>query len=450
MIGKEKLFETFEKAVKSARADQVEVVYLGSDDALTRFANSTIHQNMNESNTRVMVRAVKGKKIGVASGNSLKLNDLKKTIKDAIEIAKYQKDNEYFPGLAGPQKYPVIDTYDDATAKYGPKERARAIKKVFVRANRRKFLTAGSYATGANEIAVFNTEGIRAYQTLTSANLQVIAMSETSSGFAVDLSRKAEDIDPVTIADIAVEKAFRSKKPKAIKAGEYEVILDPAATAAIFEWVNYIGFGSKAFQDKTSFLSENIGKQVMSDAMTVYDDGLDLSAMAMPFDFEGIPKQKVAFVENGVGKGVVYDRNSAMKDGVETTGHALTPTEHGEGAIPMNIFIAPGDGSLEKMIESVEKGVLVTRFHYINGFIDTPKAVLTGMTRDGTFLIKNGRIKHGVKNLRFTDSMLRSFSTVKSVSKEARLIPSWWDSVGCVSAPAVHLGSFKFTGTTDF
>lgn len=450
MIGKEKLFEIFEKAVKSSKADQTELVFVGSTSGLTRFANSTIHQNMNEANNTVYVRAVKGKKIGVASTNSLKLNDLRAAIKNAVEIAKFQKEMEYFPGLPGPKDYPKIDTYVDATAGFGPKDRARHIKKVFVRANRRKFTTAGSFATGDGEVAVFNTNGVRCYQNLTTANLQVIAMSPDSSGFAVGLSRNVEDIDPVAIADTAVEKAFKSKRPKPLKAGDYEVILEPAATAAIMEWVNYIGFGSKTFHDKTSFLSDNVGHKVMDDSVTIYDDGLDTSALAMPFDFEGVPKKKVVFVENGIGKGVVYDRNYANRYGKESTGHALTPDSHGEGAIPLNIFVAPGKEKLADMILSVESGILVTRFHYINGFIDTPKAVLTGMTRDGTFLIKNGKIKHGIRNLRFTDSMLRSFQTVKGISSDQHLIPSWWDAVGCISAPSVHLGSFKFTGTTDF
>ncbi len=450
MTGKEQLFELFEKATASTKADGVEIAYVGSSSGLTRYANSTIHQNMNEDNNQVYVRVIRGKKIGVALSNSLKLNDMRAAIKNAMEIAKFQKPNEHFPGLAGPQDYKKIDTYDEATVKFGPKERARAIKQVFVRANRRKFLTAGSFAITDGEIAVFNTNGVRCYQQLTSANLQVIAMSDTSAGYGVGLSRRVAEIDPVAIADTAVDKAFRSKKPKAIKAGEYEVILEPSATSAIFEWVNYIGFGSKAFHDQTSFLTENIGKKVMDDAVTIYDDGNDTSALAMPFDFEGMPKKRVYFVEKGIGKGVVYDRTSANRNGAKSTGHALTPDSQGEGAVPLNLFIAPGKDDTAKMIASVEKGILVTRFHYINGFIDTPKAVLTGMTRDGTFLIKNGKIQHGIKNLRFTDSMLRAFSTVKGVSKEAKLVPSWWDSVGCISAPAFHLGSFKFTGTTDF
>ncbi|SYZ72468.1 TldD protein [Candidatus Zixiibacteriota bacterium] len=450
MTGKEKLFTLFEKVAKASKADETEILYIGNNTGLTRFANSIIHQNVNEANARIIFRTVYGKKIGVASTNSLILNDLKATLRNAMEIAKYQKDNKYFDGLPGPESYQPVDTYYDSTAAYSPKDRARQVKKIFVRANKRKFLTAGALTTGDGEIAVFNTKGVRCYQPFTSASLNIIAMSETSSGYAVGLSRKVEDIDPVALADIAVEKAYIGKKPKPLEAGDYEIILEPAAVAALFEWVNYIGFGSKGFIDKTSFLADKIGQKVMDESVSIYDDGNDLSAIAMPFDFEGVPKKKVYLVEKGIGKGVVFDRTTGNRIGTKSTGHALPAGEQGEGAMPLNLFIDPGNRTREEMIASVKRGVLVTRFHYINGFIDTPKALLTGMTRDGTYLIEDGQIKHGVKNLRFTDSMLRAFSNVKGISRERQLIPSWWDAVGCISAPAFHLGSFKFTGTTEF
>jgi len=450
MIGQDKLFALFEKVAKASKADETEIVYVGSNYGLTRFANSIIHQNVNEDNAKIFFRTILGKKIGVASTNSIVLSDLKDTLRNSLEIAKYQKDNKYFPGLPEPSEYAKLETYYENTAAYSPKDRARQVKKVFVRGNKRKFTAAGAYATGSGEIAVFNTKGARCYQPFTSASINIIAMSETSSGYAVGLSRKAEDIDVVSLADIAVEKAYLGKKPKPLEAGDYEVILEPSAVAALFEWLNYIGFGSKAYLEKTSFLSDKIGKKIMDDSVTVYDDGNDSSAIAMPFDFEGVPKKRVNIIEKGIGRGVVFDRITGNKAGVSSTGHALTANDHGQGAIPLNIFLVPGNKTREEMIASVKRGILVTRFHYINGYIDMPNAVLTGMTRDGTYFIEDGQIKHGIKNLRFTDSMLRAFSSVRGISRDRQLIPSGWDSVGCIAAPTVHLGSFKFTGTTDF
>ena len=450
MIGKDKLFSIFEKVAKSGKADEIEITYLGNNTGLTRFANSTIHQNVNESDAHVLIRTVIGKKIGVASTNSIAQNDLKATLKNSLEIARFQRDNQYFDGLPEPSDYAKINTYFDNTAAYTPKDRARQVKKVFIRGNRRKYTMAGAFSTGDGEVAVFNTRGVRCYQALTGSSINIVAMSKNSSGYAAGTSRDVGNIDPVSLADIAVEKARLSKYPKKIKPGDYEVILEPPAIAEAIEWLNYVGFNSRSFMEKRSFLAENIGKKIMNDSITIYDDGNDPSGIALPFDFEGVPRKKVYFVENGVGKGVVWDRLSGKKQGVPSTGHALTADNHGEGAVGLNIFVGTGNKTEDEMIASVERGILVTRFHYVNGLIDPPKAVLTGMTRDGTFLIENGKIKHGIKNLRFTDSMLRAFSTVKGISKERKLVPSWWDAVGCIAAPAIHLGSLKFTGTTDF
>lgn len=450
MIGKDKIFSTFEKVAASSKADQTEIVFIGNDTGLTRYANSTIHQNVHENNATILFRAVRGKKIGVASTNSMALNDLKATLKNAIEISKFQKDNKHFPGLPGPEAYAKIDTHFESTANFKPNDRARLIKKMFYRSNRRKFTMAGAFSTGDGEVAVFNTNGVRCYQPVTGSSLNVIAMSDSSSGYASGMSRDVSNIDPVALADIAVEKTYKAKKPKPLKEGEYEVILEPAAVAEAMEWINYIAFGSKAFEEKTSFIAHNLDKKIMDDSITIYDDGNDPFGVAVPFDFEGVPKKKVVFIDKGVPKGVVYDRISGNRLGAKSTGHALPASSSGEGALALNLFMAPGKRSRDEMLHSMERGILVTRFHYINGYIDTPKAVLTGMTRDGTFWVENGEIKHGIKNLRFTDSIIRAFSNVKGISKDIKLVPSWWDAVGCLAVPAIHLGSFKFTGTTDF
>jgi predicted Zn-dependent protease len=161
-------------------------------------------------------------------------------------------------------------------------------------------------------------------------------------------------------------------------------------------------------------------------------------------------KKKVYFVKNGVATGVVYDRAAALKAGAKSTGHAVTPDQQGEGAFPLNVTMAPGKADRAKMVAGMKKGILVTRFHYLNGLIDPRNSVLTGMTRDGTFLVEDGEIKCGLKNLRFTDSFCRAFGTVKAISKQTERIDSWWSAVGCMTVPAVHLGSFRFSGKTDF
>ncbi len=450
MIGKEKLFAKLEKVLAQSKAEETEIVFIGTESGLTRYANSAIHQNVFENNGRIYFRTALGKKVGVASTNSLGASELKKTLENSYEIARNQPENPEFPGLAGPASYKEIDTFDDATAAFSPMDRAKVVKKIIAVADAKKFTLAGAFSTSAGEVAIVNTKGVRAYQPVTSASINMIAMSDTSSGYAAGLSRNVADIDFEKLARTAVEKCDRSQNPKSIEPGDYEVILEPAALGALLEWMSYIGFGSKSFQEKTSFLAGKIGKKITSERLTIYDNGLDGSSISFPFDFEGVPKKKVVFIDKGVAKGVVYDRATALKDKTKSTGHALTPDSTGDGAIALNLVVAPGTAKRAEMVNKVKRGILITRFHYINGFIDTPNAVLTGMTRDGTFLVENGEIKQGIKNLRFTDSMLRAFGSAQALSKETTLVESWWDAVGCIKAPTMHLGSFKFSGKTEF
>jgi len=449
MIGKEKILDNLTSVVKKSEADQTEAVYIGGESGLTRFANSTIHQNVFEANSKVYFRAALGKKIGVAATNSFITADLEKALSNAIEIAKNQKENPDFPGLPSQKDALSLNTYFDKTARFTPMQRAQEIKKIFDQTKVHNLTAAGSFSTGETEIAVVNTNGVACYQPLTSTFLNIVVTGDNSSGYADWLSRNVEDINAEKLAQIAIKKCLESKDPKGLEPGEYDVVLEPTAVAALLEWMNYIGFGSKPFQEGTSFLSNRIGQKIMAKDVTIYDDGNDQSAIAFPFDFEGVPKQKVTLIEKGVAKGVVYDSISAHKDKVKSTGHALTP-DSAEGALALNVFVEPGDSSLDKMIESVDRGLLVTRFHYINGLLDTTNALLTGMTRDGTFLIENGKVKHGIKNLRFTESMLKAFSNVVKISEDRKIVNSWWGDVGCVVAPAMLMKSFKFTGKTEF
>jgi predicted Zn-dependent protease len=449
MRGKEKILSTLNSIIKKSEADQTESVYIGSESGLTRYANSFIHQNVFEANTRIYFRVALGKKLGVAVTNSFVKEDLLKTLKNAIEIAKNQKDNPYFESLPKKQKTLKPKTYFKKTAEFSPKQRAQEVKKVFEKAAKHNLTVAGSYSTGESELAVINSLGVSTYQPTSSAAINMIVMSDNSSGYSDDLNRDVTKIEVESLADVAIQKCLDSKNPQSLEPGEYDVILEPVAVGNLVEWMNFIGFNSKSFQEETSFLSGRIGQKIMNEKITLYDDGNDEKGIAFPFDFEGVPKKKVFFVKNGVAQGVVYDSITANREKKKTTGHALPP-DSPDRAMALNIFIKAGDSSVKKMIESTSKGLLITRFHYINGLLDTTNALMTGMTRDGTFLVENGKVKGGVKNLRFTETMLKAFSNVSQISKERKLINSWWADIGCIVAPAMLIKNFKFTGKTEF
>lgn len=450
MIGKQKLFSLLEKILVQSKADETEILFVGDQRGLTRYANSAIHQNVYETNQKICFRTVSEKRIGIASTNSLEPADLKRALDNSLEIAMNQPENSHFPGLPKPAKYRQLRTYDEKTAKFGPRDRAMAVKKVIAAASKKGFTAAGAFSSGAGEIAVLNSKGVRSYQPITSASINLIVMSPTSSGYASGLSRRIDKIDFKKVAATAVAKCDLAQNPQPIEPGDYTVLLEPAAVASLMEWMSYIGFDPKTFHEQTSFLSGKIGQKITSNLISVYDDAYDHSSVAFPFDFEGVPKKKVFLINKGVAKGVVYDSLWAARFKTKSTGHALFPGESGTGALPLNLGVAPGQTPRAKLMEQVKKGVLITRFHYINGYIDPPHAVMTGMTRDGTFLIEKGKIRCGLKNMRFTDGMLRAFGSAIAVSKETELVESWWTSIGCIKAPAILLRSFKFTGKTEF
>ena len=449
MIGQNKILSKLRTVILKSQAEQTEAIFIGKNYGLTRYANSYIHQNVAQNDTTVYFRAAIDGKVGVASTNSLAQENLMRTMRLALEIAKRQPANPDFKGFPKPAEYKDIETYFEPTAKYTPKQRAEVVKKICDGAAKSKVTVAGAFSTSASEIAVVNSNGVSAYQPLTSASINIVAMSDTSSGFASGMSRRVVKIPFANLTETAIRKCLDSQNPGELKPGKYDVILEPAAIAEIMNWMTYIGFGAKPYLENTSFMSKKLGKKAMSPDITIYDDGNNTSGMAMPFDFEGVPKKKTFLIRRGLIGKPVYDSLYAFRDNKRSTGHAMLPGGN-DGPMAGNIFIAAGKKSKESLINSVKNGILVTRFHYINGLLNTTKTVMTGMTRDGTFLIKNGKVVGAVKNLRFTESITRAFSRVGGVSRDTSLVPNWWDDIGCCSSPTILIRKFNFSGKTDF
>jgi len=449
MIGKGRILTLLRSVIAKSEADETEAVFTGYRSDTTRFAKSCIHQNMSEYDTVVTFRVALDGKIGIASTNSLAKDALGTALKNAIAIAKKSVRNRYFEGMPKPAKFKNVTTYFEPTAAYTAKQRAEVVRDIGRRAASHGIEIAGAFNTSSSELAVLNSNGVNCYQPMTFAWMNLIAMSDTSSGYAEGMSRNILKLPFAAIEETAVKKCLNGRNPGEIEPGKYDVILEPVAVASIIDWLALIGLGAKPFHEMTSFLSGKTGKKVMSPEISIFDDGNDKAGASMPFDFEGVPKKKVYFVKNGVAMGPVYDSLYAARYKVRSTGHAL-PAAWGSGPLPGNIFIKPGKKTKEALISSVKDGLLVTRFFYINGYLNTPKALMTGMTRDGTFRIKNGRIVGAVKNLRFTESISAAFSRVAGVSKETQLVKNWWGDIGCCSAPSIYIKKFNFSGKTEF
>jgi predicted Zn-dependent protease len=273
-------------------------------------------------------------------------------------------------------------------------------------------------------------------------------MGDTGSGYASATAMDVSDLDAKALGQVALDKALRSRQPTEIEPGAYTVILEEDAVADMLFTLGYLGFGALAVQEGRSFMNGHFGEQITGESITIWDDGHDPRGLMLPFDFEGVPKQRVMLIEQGIARGVVYDSFTAgREEGKASTGHSL-PAPNTFGPFPGNLFMAPGQATKEEMLASTERGIWVTRFHYTNP-VHPVQTVLTGMTRDGTFLIEDGEIRQPLKNFRFTQSILEAFSRAEMVGDQLKLVSSGWGGSG-VCVPALKLREFQFTGTTEF
>ena len=448
MLGEKRTQEISGSILAQSTADQTEVVILAGDVYLTRFANSTIHQNVAETDVEIRIRVVVGTRIGVASTNNLDSEALAKTLKQALTSARLQPENPDFRSLPEPQSIPQVAAYSESTADCSPAQRANGAGTICLLAREAGLNASGALSTRVSEVGVANSLGVWAYSATTNAEINTVIMSDTSSGYASAFALDVNDLDFEAVGREALGKCLSSQNPRTLDPGEYTVILEPYAVQDFVQMMSHTGFSAVALQEGRSFMAGKLGQQIVDPRVFIWDDGLDASGIPLPFDYEGVPKRRVDFIVEGVACGVVYDSYHAGKEeGVESTGHAL-PAPNTYGPFPLNTFFGPGEGALQDMIASTERGIYVTRFHYTRP-VEPAKVIITGMTRDGTFLIENGEIAHPVKNLRFTQSYLEALNNLQDVGCETRLLRGAW-GLGSTRVPALKLDEFAFTGATEF
>jgi predicted Zn-dependent protease len=454
MIGRKRFNEIADRIFQLSKAGQTEILLMGEDSSLTRFANSQIHQNVSQTNAHILIKAILGKKIGASGTNRSDEDSLKRTVERAYDIAKIQPEYPDFKSLPNPQSIqPALggSIFVDETHQFSPEKRAEGVRKVVDKIQVKGYKGFGAFTTGASEVGVANSLGIFSYTQGTDAFLNTIVLADSGSGYGQGADRDVRNLDVEGIAQSAYEKADRSQNPMDIQAGQYTVVLEEFAVAHLINFLGYMGLGALAFQEERSFMSGNLGEKITGDNITIWDDGLNLQGFAFPFDFEGMPKEKVMLIDRGIGKGVVYDSLTAGKENKNSTGHSTGSTTW--GPFPMNLFMKEGDSTVEEMVRSTKKGIYITRFHYTN-VVEPMKTVITGMTRGGTFMIENGEITRPVKNLRFTQSILEALSHVTHISNKPKLVGEG-EGYGIRFAsgtvvPAIKCEKFNFTGVTEF
>ncbi len=432
-------------------ATQAEAGVMSYRSYLTRFANSEIHQNVGEENSVLRLRFVLGKRIAVLSSNSLDEKSLKELARRAKRTAELQVEDPDFVSLPEPEPIKQIpEIFVKRTAECSPMERAEMVKALIERVHQFEQVkaVAGNCFTRTVEAAVVNSLGVEARASVTMAGLRsnVIVSDGTSMGygFAETISRDIGEISPEEIGEEAAERAVKSLNPRKLEPGEYEVVMLPYAVGTALFYLSYYGFTIQTYQDGISFLCDYLGKKAFSELINIWDDGTDINGIAFPFDAEGVPKKKVVLAEKGVPKNLLYDSYYAHKEGKKSTGHAGPFL----GAFPSHLFMGTGDSTLEEMIQETRKGILITRWHYVR-VVHPRKAVVTGMTRDGTWLIEDGEVKGPVMNMRFTDSLISLLENVDLVGKEAKTLPFRMDP-SSVMVPAIRSRKLRFTGVTEY
>ena len=450
MLEQDQARELSQKVLMRCGNDPAEVVIIHTDHALTRFANNTIHQNVSELNNTVYLRLLHGKRKGMASSNRLDDSALDKLVARARANAGASPEDPDFPGFAEKSSYESALAYDQPTASYSPEARAEQVSVLCRLAKEKSLNASGAFSSGVNAFCVANSHDLFAFHRVSEADFQTVVMSGDSSGRAQASSWKVADLDPESIGREAIIKAELGRNPRDVEPGNYPVVLDPYVTEDLLDMLNLYGMGGQAVLDGRSWMNDRIGKQVMSSAVNIWDDGHDPNGMPMPFDTEGVPKQRVEIVSRGVVKSPVHDRSTAAKAGVESTGHAVPPYfpsfMQTIGPSGLNLFMEPGETSLEEMISSTKKGLYITRFWYTR-LVHPRDCIVTGMTRDGVYMVEQGEIAYPVKNLRFTQSYVDVLANVESIGKDHRLLKSEYGSYA-KNVPAIKLSGFNFTGVT--
>jgi predicted Zn-dependent protease len=427
------------RGVKEAEVNVEEVI-----DALTRFANNAIHQNVAEHGLSVSIRTVVDGRTARVTTNRVDEDSLRAALENSLAMAASQpKDSQLLP-LPGKQKYRALQRFVGATAALTAEERARAVKRACDLADKRGQMAAGIFQSGQSQTVLCNSRGLFAVYRQTQAEFSVTMQQGAAASWAKANAADVRAIDPIALAKKASEKAERAQNPVELAPGRYTVILEPAAVLDLVGFLFY-DFAATAVEDKRSCFSGRLGKTLFGKSITITDDVYHPEQLGPQFDGEGMPRQRVVLVDRGALRNLVYSRRSAKAAHVKPTGHGFSlPNEYGEAA--MNLVIAGGSSSVEEMVRTTERGLLVTRLWYIRE-VDPYEKVMTGMTRDGLFLVERGQIGRGARNFRFNQSVLQMLANVEMLGAARRA--SGEESFEMV-VPPMKIREFQFSEVTKF
>ena len=439
-----RIIDSVLRLAEKTDADETEVHVDETISALTRFANNAIHQNVAEHTLTVSIRTVVDQRTARATTNRLDEDSLRSAIEASLSLAHTQPKNPRLLSMPGKQRYKPVNRFVKQTAALTPEDRARAVHRASDLALKKGQVAAGIFSSAQSQMALGNSAGLFAAYRDTHAVFSITMQEGSAASWAKANFASVGDIDSQKLAQRASEKAHAAVNPRELEPGRYTVVLEPAAVLDLVGFLFY-DFAATAVQDKRSCLNNRIGKQIFGKNISITDDVYHPFQLGANFDGEGIPRERVILVDKGVPKNLVYARATAKALHKRPTGHGFPlPNEYGEA--PMNLVVSGGGSSLEEMIASTDRGLLVTRLWYIRE-VDPYEKVLTGMTRDGLFLVEKGHVSSAVRNFRFNQSMLEMLSNVELLSAAVR---ATGEEAFEMVVPAMKVRNFHFSEVTKF
>ena len=440
----ERIFKVARKAAAAHGVQDVELILADTSEALTRFANNEIHQNVAERSNHISVRVLTDHRTARATTNRLDDASIEHAVAEAVAIARCLDPDPALLPLFEPEPVTALDRYFESTAECPPEERAGIVAEAIRVVEGAGQTAAGIYATDSVVETIINSRGVFASHRETTARFSITAMAADSSGWAKASATDRAAFDPVALARSASLKAARSANPREIEPGKYTVILEPAAVSDLVGQM-FADFSGTSIEDQRSFLTGRMGKKLFGENITILDDVYHPLQAGSPYDGEGVPRRRLTLVEAGIPTEVAWSRQTAARNETKPTGHGFpVPNEIGE--MPANIVIRGGGSTLDRMIAGTERGILVTRLWYIRE-VDPFEKIMTGMTRDGTFLLEDGRVAGGIRNFRFNQSLIELLNNVEEMGAEERV--SGEEAIDMV-APPMKVRDFTFAEVTRF
>jgi predicted Zn-dependent protease len=442
LLSRQEMFDVIDKCVKMSKADEIEINLNSTVQGNTRFAANQLSTSGAASDVQLVVYSAFGAKHAVVTTNDLSDESLRRSVTQSEALAKLApEDPEIMPRL-GPQNLATVNAYFDSTAQLTPGDRARAALTALTPARAAKDLyAAGFIITNQTALSIGNSKGLQAYHRSTSANYQLTVRTTdgTGSGWAAADDHDWSKLDFNAISNRAIEKARLSRNPVAIEPGRYTVILEPQAVGDLVQLVGNYADARSSDEGRSPFAKQGggnkIGEKIMDERLTIFSDPADPQLLSAPFDGDGLPLIRRLWVEKGVLKQLQYGRFWAKKQGKEPTGFANNLK-----------LTSSATQTFEELIRTTPRGVLVTRLWYLRE-VDPRTILYTGLTRDGTFLIEDGKISKSIRNFRFNESPLFMLNNLEGITAPVRLAGT--EQGGDVAMPAIKVRDFNFTSLSD-